>query len=552
MQYLRKPIWRRYAPFAILILLDGWLLFGFSIVEGYPSTPADTSFLIPLILTLCISAWFFSKRPGIFLLQDAKPDETSLIQDKENGQRGLLILLKTLAGLTFFAAAFLWMMLMYRLDGFYITPDTYSYVRVAEIPVTSTSFWIGERPITLPILLKVFHINLATLNDPSFVVSSRAKLFTQFQALFSLASFSLLAVAVSSHIQSRFLRSIAATLTVTFAMLIDVAQWNRMLLSESVSLSLSALVISLWLLALHTFRVWHRIAPGLRGLLITFLIIVMAFFSLARDVHAYMLAMISGVLMIAMAVPYVRKHPTAPALITIALATGCVAALQISSQNLGERWLYPLTNIISKRVLTDSDAREFFLENGAPFDEIPDELLPVSCTEDCSNMHFFLQTNPYGQVLLEWTREEGKDVYLRYLLRQPLLILQRPFTNIVSLLSPDSTEYRQRQYADPMWLPLIRKILVPSSPDLILLWSVSALVISIIMVGFSSQQEHLLLPISMIIFSYLLMLVIWHGDAIELERHATQVSLQIKLALWYSTIFILDKCWGGRKSLLRA
>jgi hypothetical protein len=43
------------------------------------------------------------------------------------------------------------------------------------------------------------------------------------------------------------------------------------------------------------------------------------------------------------------------------------------------------------------------------------------------------------------------------------------------------------------------------------------------------------------------MFIIYHGDAIELERHALQVSMQIRLASWLLIVALLDVATLGRR-----
>jgi len=539
-QYLRRPLWRRYAPFLILVLLDGWLLFGFSIVERYPLAPAGYPFFFGILSALIISAWFFSRRPGIIILRDAEPDEGLEHAEEENGQTGLDVLVKVLAGLTFFAAAFLWMMLMYRLDGFYITPDTFSYARVAEQPLGSGTFWAGERPISLPFLFQIFQINTTTLNDPTFVVSTQAKLFTQFQALLSIVSFTLLGLAASTHTKNRILRALIPTICVGFAMSIDVAQWNRMLVADSISLSFWALMLALALLALHALHGWQNLTPWLRILLPISFILSMALFSLTRDINACLLALITFGMLGSFLRSEVRRHASARAVLITALAALTIAGYQLWSFNQSERWVDPLSDVIVTRILSNPEAWGFFEENGAPLSSLPDSLIPDYCMDDCEELHRFLASNPNGTILLNWIRTDGKRVYAQYLLSQPVETLYGPISDATRLLSPDASDYRQRQYADPSWLEVFRRFVVPEPTSLILIWTLLVVVGCVMLVLTSHPPLNVVLTLSMVLLALFGMAIIWHGDGIELERHVMQLSLQLKLHLWIGTGFVLD------------
>ena len=538
MQYLQKSSWPRYAPLLILILLDSWLLYCFSIVQEYPARSGGLSLWIPLAAALLAGSYFFSTSPGVFFNRKSAEELIGNDSEEETVQN-LHVLLKVLAGLTFLAAGFIWMLLMYRLDGFYITPDSYSYARVAENSIFSSTFWSGERPFTLPLLFKLFNIDTATLDDPAFIVSVRAKQFTQFQALLSLTSFTLLGMCATTFMRRQPLKALILTLSVAFAMTIDVAQWNRMLLSESTSLSLSALMLSAWLLSIHAFQNWKTSRPFIRRIAPAAIISTTILFSFTRDVNAYFVGMSAAILLLSLLLPAVRKHPAAKTLFIIGLSAAITAAVQINSMDRNERWLNPLSNVISKRILTSESARDFFIAHGAPFDEIPAERLPADCIEDCGSMHRFLRVDPDGQILLDWYRAEGKAVYLRYLLHDPIRILSQPLRQLASMLSPDSTEYRLRVYPDPAWIGVVRQILLPRSTALILVWSAALLLAAAWRLS-RGGNEHLLIPSIVILISFGLMFIIWFGDGIELERHATQISLQLKESIWQASIFLID------------
>ena len=543
MQYLQKSSWPRYAPLLLLILLDSWLLYSFSIVQEYPARSGGLSLWIPLAAALLTGAYFFSASPGIFFNRKSAVEAIGNDSEEETVQ-DLHVLIKVLAGLTFLTAGFIWMLLMYRLDGFYITPDSYSYARVAENSIFSSAFWSGERPFTLPLLFKLFNIDTATLNDPAFIVSVRAKQFTQFQALLSLTSFTLLGMCATTFLRRQPLKALILTLSVAFAMTIDVAQWNRMLLSESTSLSLSALMLSAWLLSIHAFKNWKTRQPFIRRIAPAAIISTTILFSFTRDVNAYFVGMIAAILLLSLLLPAVRKHPAAKMVFIIGLSTALTAAAQITSMDRNERWLNPLSNVISKRILTSESARDFFIAHGAPLDEIPAERLPADCIEDCGSMHRFLRVDPYGQILLDWYRAEGKAVYLRYLLHDPIRTLSQPLRHLASMLSPDSTEYRLRVYPDPAWIGVVRQILLPRSTALILAWS-AALLLATAWLLIRGGNEHLLIPSIVILISFGLMFIVWHGDGIELERHATQISLQLKASIWQASIFLIDRLPQG-------
>jgi hypothetical protein len=56
----------------------------------------------------------------------------------------------------------------------------------------------------------------------------------------------------------------------------------------------------------------------------------------------------------------------------------------------------------------------------------------------------------------------------------------------------------------------------------------------------SSGRIHTVVPAFLIVSLYPLLFVVWHGDAVEVERHALQIAYQIRLAVWMALAFGLD------------
>jgi len=286
-----------------------------------------------------------------------------------------------------------------------------------------------------------------------------------------------------------------------------------------------------------------------RSIILIALILPMGLFALTRDVNTYILAGAAVLLSISFVMLGLRRHATARAILIVSIAAWLIVVGQLRSQHVGERWVMPLTNVISKRILPNPDAVHFFAEKGAPFDDIPEDKLPIYCQEDCGNMHRFLQTDPDGQRLLEWVREAGKTTYLLYLIQNPGQSVLLPLTDLPSMISPDSTEYRLNQYLDPLWVGAARRWFVPRPTALILVWSAAFLLGCTILLLKKPNYIHLALPAAMILLSLFSMYVIWHGDAIELERHATQSSLQLKVNLWIGSGFLIDHILNRKRTL---
>src|SRR5438270_6870 len=112
-------------------------------------------------------------------------------------------------------------------------PDTAGYLDVASHSLFSLGFWAGARPPALPLLYKV-------LPD-----SDSARAWGQFAV--SVVCWPLLAGAVARCLRPGVYRYLAFGAVLLFSMTIPIIQWDRVLLSESLSISLTALVLASWL-----------------------------------------------------------------------------------------------------------------------------------------------------------------------------------------------------------------------------------------------------------------------------------------------------------------
>src|SRR5919198_5526248 len=111
-----------------------------------------------------------------------------------------------------------------------LTPDTIEYQRIAALPL-SPDFFSELKPWAVPLLYKLLP-GTAAVSVPVA------------QLLISIAAWLVLAFAFGRCFTGRRLRLLATALVLAFSCSPLVAQWDGVLLSESLSLSLLALVLA--------------------------------------------------------------------------------------------------------------------------------------------------------------------------------------------------------------------------------------------------------------------------------------------------------------------
>src|SRR4051812_39215883 len=126
---------------------------------------------------------------------------------------------------------------LFRVIGFIgaeprIFPDTGTYEHVAREPIMSIDFRAGWRAPTVPLFYKL-------------VSGNEARIWIQLAL--SIVCWLALAAAVAATISERRRRPLAFSAVLLFALAPEVVLWDAGLLSESVSLSLTAALTAAWL-----------------------------------------------------------------------------------------------------------------------------------------------------------------------------------------------------------------------------------------------------------------------------------------------------------------
>ncbi len=525
----------RLCSVIVLLIADVLLLQVLRNVEAYPSQRTAVPLAPIILLSMAVSSLaFFTgalRRASNGL--GAAVERAGRAPEERWLRAGFV---RLLAGFTFFAAAFAWMLLVYRVDGIYTTPDTLTYAQVAQAGPFSPDFWTGGRPFTLPLVFRVFGLTPGALGGSVFLL--RATAFTRFQALFSLLSFMTLGLVAAWQVKHPVLKSAMLTVMVALGLTLDVSQWNKMLLSESLTMSLMSLMVAVWLIGLHTLGRWKGLSARWRLLFLLIFLVVMSLFSFTRDTNAYLLLLLGATLLAALTVKRVRTHPGAGALLAAAAIMIVVSVLQDASARKGDRWLIPFLNVFRNRILVDEGATRYFEAHGAPIRESYQHLLDIECEEDnCRDLYAFLESDEGGRRLLAWIKGYGRDVYVRYLIANLTATVTVPFEDVNHMVSPDSSEYRRREHPEPAWFGAMRGILYPKSVGFILAWTAVVLALLSYAVWRDPQSVHNLVPVVLLVTAFPLMIVVWHGDYVELERHAAQIAFQMRLALWMGTGF---------------
>jgi hypothetical protein len=394
--------------------------------------------------------------------------------------------------------------------------DTDGYLEVSSHPVWSLDFLAGGRSWTVPLLWKA-------LPD-----SDVARATGQF--LLSIACWPLLAAAVARAMRPTALRYVAFALVLVFSLSLAVIRWDYAMLSESVSISLTALVLAGWLELVRAPRPRMAVA----------LLAVMALWVFARDSNGILALMTVPLALIWVVRPGPLGRGWAGLLAggTLAIfAAGLLASTTDQAQlRRNER---PILHVIGRRVLADADKTRWWRAHGMP--EPPFRVLRERASL-AGIREGGLPTDPQTDAFLKWAREEGRDTLARYLLTHPAQTAKETFGKRQRLLSGVTVGYLSPGAREVVPEPLDELIYPRDSQD-VWFWMVAiglgagALALAV------GGRRTWLVPVVALAVQVPHALVVYHGDTLEVPRHAMLVAITTRLGLLLLALLALDRAF---------
>ncbi len=409
--------------------------------------------------------------------------------------------------------------------------DSRSYVQNADLPINSLAFWAGERPFTLPLLLKLLDVHYADGWSTQVMVRIRS-----FQVWISIICWTMLALMVSIRIRQTWLKPAAFACILAFSLGLEIGLWDHLMLSESLSISSFAALVAGWLGWQQLFD--RKTRGWVHGLYLTGLIILSVLYSFVRDSNLYFLLMAGIAFLFGVIFKKTEKFQKSMTGMYI-LAILLIAIFQNLSISVGNRWQVFIYDHLADRILVNAQAREFFVAHGLP---ISNTLMGIV---DLYGYQYqdMIRNDPQLQPVKLWVDQYGKSTYLLYLMSDFDNAFIEPIRQVSALLDGSSMPYQYPIYPSH---PYSNQILVISqafyfrSPISEWLAGIVLLGASIIWIVKLRVNSIWLVLAILALSIYPMMFIVWHGDPLEIERHAIQIGIQFRLAAWIALIFIVD------------
>lgn len=374
--------------------------------------------------------------------------------------------------------------------------DSTGYHESSHFPLLSERFLAGRRSFPVPLFWKLVHGSETTI--------------TYAQLGFSIACWWFLARTIASLVHGRWTRFASLVAILLFSLSSTIVQWDRDLLSESITLSLTVLLFAL------SVRVVVRPSPWM----VAITLVVGLLWGFARDSNSAAVAVLAPVL----AVVSVRSRSRTA--LVAALAVCAIFAADTVSAQIGHRADTSIQDLIQTRLFVDQpSARTWMRSHGYTWSGAPNSIA----------------------------------LYRSYLIHHPWFTLSGPLQDRPSYsdgpVTPNRlaalyTPHLGYEKSAPRWrFPrAVQDVISPSRPAILGLWLVIAAA-ACALAWRRGFDRRAIVPLVALASTYPQFVAVWNGDEHEVDRHALIPSTIVRICLITLFLFALSTLLDRRASV---
>ena len=415
------------------------------------------------------------------------------------------------------------------------TMDTSSYLDSARLPTFSYEFLTSLRSPAYPLLFKILgpleQYQVTKISEPFF--HSEGSLVKQpgfdrvvnFQMWVSILCWSFLAGVLFFRLRNGWVRLFGAGAVLLFGFSPQMADWDSLIMTESLTFSLFALLLGLMIelgfcltspAARKAVRTWVLLAA---------IMVVTLFWIFLRDSSVYIIPVIL-VFLLALAGWYWRKWKEIllPAAVFLVLMTGMFTLQQVTFRA-SERWLLPFYNNVSRGIFPYPQRVAFFQQYGMP---VSKELLAIRGSQP-------LEAPDAPAAFVAWARQNGLTVYTRFIVEHPGSVLLPLWEDMESLWATNVQPYFYQQGSErPAWLIPVGNYLNPTVPLPILVDGL----LTLLLVGAALQQRRRVVStwawaaLWLYSVSAALLVLGYAGEMRSVLRHVMEGVVPLRLGVW--------------------
>lgn len=284
----------------------------------------------------------------------------------------------------------------------------------------------------------------------------------------------------------------------------QVATWDAVLLSESFSLSLMALLIAAGLLLVERWETRRLVAFP----------VIAACWVFSRDTNAYIVVLLGLGVLVLMALGRMPRRA-----VWFAVPLLIMGALGVWSISAASRWTVPFFHVTTDRILANPSAKRYFVAHGMP---VTRALHPSRRGDEAFRHDRDLAS------FRRWVDDRGQRTYLSYLVRHPGWVLRKSFAQDAALIS-FSVHFTNRQYHSPFgWVS--RHAVAQPRP-----WVVLTVLVILGLAGYLVHRRGRRVggwqvAIAIIALYPFYVVLVWVGDTFEVERHEFPATIAMSIA----------------------
>jgi hypothetical protein len=431
--------------------------------------------------------------------------------------KNLLLLFLFLLITTFFIIL---KMSIFNLDNLRIWKDTTEYVTLGTYPLFSKEFWFGNRTVVLPLLYKILKISLENYRDIDYLY--RIAITQVWVSIVAWVTFSAI---TGQYFKNHFLRIISWMLIYLLSLGLQNSQWEKLILSESLSNSFFILLLALFLLNVFIYKTEKRL---IRIIYFIFVFIFSLLYAFTRDTNAYFLLLAGSVILLIWLLWKNKIHIQNYLLIGASFISCFLLAFIDSS--LSTRWVIPLVHVLEDRKDNYPVLSQYFYSKGIDLFYIfpnPAEVTKTSISETT-------ELNSKNPEIMA----NSKAIYTKFLVSHPGYSFLAPLNEIQTIINPYPTDYRYNVNGTPDWVNKLSDSIYPSS---YLIYPIGLLLVVSTLV-FAPNQNLLLKYLILFLFISIIPIgwLVWHADTLEIPRHSEQIMIQSRIGFWLSILCFLD------------
>lgn len=401
--------------------------------------------------------------------------------------------------------------------------DTISYVESSQASLFSAEIWTGRRLLTTNLIYKIFEpesgyeirVN-GSLETTKRIYQPGFDRIVILQLALSLLGWGLLAWLFSENLHSLWAKIVSAVLILSFAFTPQMADWDSILLSESLTFSLFALQFAL--LVKMAFVLYKNPDASITGWALAWAL-ASFFWTFLRDTNMFTSVMTVSLVAMLMIAPRYRKNKALKGIVIFQLL---VIVLAFFTARSSARALDQIDNLYIDDIFPNPALVAIFQEMGMPVDSYLDP------------------------AFHPWLQEHGSNTMIRFMLAHPGYVAQKLARDFAPAFTEIKQTYFNARDLNPMreYLFGLGNALHPENTTPFLA-SLLALV-GIVLLAFRNTANSRVwawLVVWLFLSASLTLIPTILGDTWALNRHALYSTVIYRLGMWLFPLILVDLAW---------